>query len=214
MTIICFDCTQGDYEGLFIGNLEKRVSLGDSRAMFNLGVEYEKGRCIKADMKKAIELYQQAAENGSVSAHNTLAQMYRKGGNGLEVNSEKAIHHEIAAAMGGHNISRHNIGAREIQAWHVDRGFKHLVIAASDGHQPSLTAVKKGYMAGCVKKEDYANALRAYQESIDAVKSKQREDGLKMLTMIRDTKGLAEYLRQNAAQRKQQQTSLGYRKGE
>ena len=113
--------------------------------------------------------------------------------------------------MGGHNFARHNqeieechnIGIRDIDAGHTGRGLKHLVIAASDGYQPSLTIVKEGYKLGGIKKEDYAKALRAFQESTDAVKSKQREDGLKMLTFLHESaanpdSGLAQYLRSNA----------------
>ena len=54
------------------------------------------------------------------------------------------------------------------------RAMKHYVISARAGCKDSLDSVKKGYMAGHVTKEEYANTLREYQKSQDEMKSDAR----------------------------------------
>lgn len=176
---ICPFCrANNDERNSFIEDLEKRAALGDARAIYNLGVEYDKGRCIRKDELKANGLFHQAAEHGSPTAHGVLATMYRDGQNGLERSLPRSLHHELTAAMGGHCVCRHNIGTFDIRNGYIDRALKHFIIAASDGYEPSLQAIKKCYIKGIVSKEDFAKTLRAYQARLDAVKSKERGDGL------------------------------------
>ena len=55
------------------------------------------------------------------------------------------------------------------------RAFKHFLLLARAGYKLSLDCVKKGYMAGHVTKEDYANTVREYQKSQDEMKSDARD---------------------------------------
>ena len=52
------------------------------------------------------------------------------------------------------------------------------MIAASAGYTPSLNAVKQGFMARYVTKEEYATTLRENQKSQDEMKSKARDKAL------------------------------------
>ena len=171
--------------GDLVASLEKRVAVGDSVGMYNLGVEYSKGRCIEPDMKKAIELFHRAAEHGSVQAHAFLSSRYSKGGDGFTKNLDKAKYHLVKAAMGGHNISRGNIAAFDFESRQVERGMKHHIIAASDGYKHSLHVLRVGYANGLVQKEDFAGALRAYQETMDSVTSKERDEGMEFLQKMK-----------------------------
>jgi hypothetical protein len=56
-----------------------------------------------------------------------------------------------------------------------ERARKHWVIAANLGHQNSLNGLRQLHAYGHASKEDYANALRAYQAAVEATKSKERE---------------------------------------
>ena len=93
---------------------------------------------------------------------------------GVEKDREKAIYHAQLAAIGGHEISRHNLGVAEGKLGNYHRAYKHCIIAAKSGMDESLKKVGDGYKAGYVTKDEYATTLRAYQQTRDAMKSEQR----------------------------------------
>ena len=53
--------------------------------------------------------------------------------------------------------------------------LKHWMIAARAGNQDSLDNIRRGFMNGMVTKEEYERTLRAYKESVDEMKSDQRD---------------------------------------
>ena len=53
--------------------------------------------------------------------------------------------------------------------------MKHHVIAAMGGCNNSLQSIQKLYSKGHVTKDDYANALRAYQAYLIEIRSEQRD---------------------------------------
>ena len=59
-----------------------------------------------------------------------------------------------------------------------ERAVKHLIIAASLGHDDSIETLKGWYKDGSryVGKEDFAAALRAHHVAVKAMKSLQREE--------------------------------------
>ncbi len=79
------------------------------------------------------------------------------------------------AAIGGHVDARYNLGFEEWINGNFERAKNHFIIAASHEHHDSLKAVKDLYAHGHASKEDYANALRAYQAAVDETKSPERE---------------------------------------
>ena len=86
------------------------------------------------------------------------------------------LHHlEEAAAIAGHPKARHNLACNECRNERIDRAVKHWIIAAKLGYDDSIKALKVGYAAGRVSKEDFAAALRAHQAAVNATKSPQRE---------------------------------------
>ena len=87
---------------------------------------------------------------------------------------KKALYHYELAAMGGHEAARHNLGAMEGQKGNVERAYKHYMIAARSGYDDSLKNVGLGYKHGHVTKDEYANALRAFKDAQDEMKSEQR----------------------------------------
>jgi hypothetical protein len=63
----------------------------------------------------------------------------------------------------------------EGNAGNMDRAYKHLMISANGGCGLSMKAVQEGYKSGFVTKDDYAKTTRAYGNSIDEMKSDDRD---------------------------------------
>ena len=65
---------------------------------------------------------------------------------------------------------------------HVDRAMKHYVIAAGTGFTSSLEHIKLLFMKRYATKDDYAKALRVYQENLVEIKSL---NGMKLLHLMK-----------------------------
>jgi len=155
--------------------LKKRMKQSDTRAYVELGLAYR--NCdlgLPRDLNKTIELWQKAAELGSISAHYNLGSLYCDG-QGVEQDIEKGIQHFKIAAIGGDERGRHNLGSNEFERGNMYRAMKHFMIAAKSGEDNSLRKVGIGYRGGIVTKDGYATTLRAHQCSKDKMKSKQRD---------------------------------------
>ncbi len=152
-------------------NTMKRVKANDPIALRKRGQKC--GR--EGDYEGAFGYYTRAAELGDASAHYNLSIMYQLG-EGVEKDKKKAVYHTEEAAIGGHPDARHNLGCYEGKNGRHERAMKHFIIAAKLGFNDSLDEVKEGFVDGIVSKEDYAAALRGHQATVDATKSKQREE--------------------------------------
>ena len=92
-----------------------------------------------------------------------------------EQDVEKARYHFEIAAMGGHENARHGLGGIEEGLGNAKKGMKHIMYAARCGYDMSMKSIGEAYKVGYVTKDEYASTLRAYQNSIDEMKSEQRE---------------------------------------
>ena len=154
----------------------KRLNMNDAPAFDQLGSAYMEGDGLPRDLKKALELWNKAAELGSCKAHYNLSIASHIHEEDVEVDEDKAMHHCQLAAIGGHEIARHNLGASEASLGNMNRAMKHFMIAARCGHDDSLHNVGVGYKHGLVTKEDYASTLRAHKAIQDEMKSVQRTE--------------------------------------
>ena len=155
--------------------LTKRIKANDTLAMVELGtLLFHNG-----DYGKAFEYWTKAAELGDVLAHFELAMLYRNG-EGVERDFAKEVFHLEEAAIGGHHVARNNLGNYERMSGNMERAVKHYIIAAKLGYDhpmfSTLAAVKEGFLAGIVSKEEYAATLRGHQAAVDATKSQQRDE--------------------------------------
>ena len=57
----------------------------------------------------------------------------------------------------------------------MNRALKHYMFAAGGGYNNSLKQIQKLYTNGHATKDDYAQALRAYQAYLVEIKSTQRD---------------------------------------
>ena len=136
---------------------------------------YAQGRYgFPQDRDKVLELYHRAAELGNVDSYHNIGNAYFDG-RGVERDEKKAMHYWGLAAIGGNTKASHNLGILEKRGEHYDRALKHFMIAVGGGYNDSLKMIQQMYKDGYATKDDYANALHAYQAYLDEIKSDQRD---------------------------------------
>ena len=129
---------------------------------------------LRQDHAKALELYHKSAKLGNNHAHFQLSVCYHNG-DIVEINTRKAIYHRQLAAMAGNVHARYNLGYDDGNAGNMDRACKHMMISANSGCDFSMKAVQEGHKSGFVTKDDYAKTIRAHGNSIDKMKSDDRD---------------------------------------
>ena len=160
----------------FIKRYEKRMDLNDAMAIYCIGNFYVQGHYgLPQNTAKALELWHRAGTLGCVHAYYKIGYAYRNG-EGVEVDEKKATYYFELAAMRGNPYARHSLGDYEGRARNYNRALKHWIIAVKGGNLRSLKAVKVLYKYGHATKDNYAEALRSYQEYIDEIKSDQRDE--------------------------------------
>ena len=125
--------------------------------------------------QKAVELWKEAAELGSIKALYNLGISYYHG-RGVGQNKAEAVEFFKKAAMQGHVESRHNIGFWEEEKGNHDRAVRHWLISAKMGDMTSVESIKYLFMGGLATKEQYTEALRGYQEAVEEMKSCDRDE--------------------------------------
>ena len=162
-------------EEKMIDQVKKRVEVNDAKAMQWLGNAYVNGS-LPQNNAKALELWHRAAELGNARAYLSIGGAYCNG-EGVERDFKKANHYNQEAAMRGEIRARYSLGAfEERNAGNYDRALKHYMIAVRGGDKFSLNMVQEMYKRGRATKEDYTNALRAFQSYLDEIKSPQRDE--------------------------------------
>ena len=155
--------------------IQARVDKKDPEAINLLGEKCYHGQYgLQKDMHRAVKLWEEAADLGSIKALYHLGILYYHG-EGVEEDKEKGVAFYIKAAMQGHHESRHLLGIIEGSAGKHDRAVKHLLISAKMGDGTSVETIKKMFVAGLTTKEQYTVALKGYQDAVEEMKSHDRE---------------------------------------
>jgi len=157
-------------EGHFM-NVMERLKKNDPVAMFAVGKKHYNG----GDYARAAEYWSKAAELGDAAAHFCLGGMDYAEGFGVQKDERKAVYHWEQAAIGGHPNARAFLAIHEKDNGRLERTVKHYIIAANLGHDKSLKCLKVFFVHGIVSKDQYAAALRAHQDAVDATKSAERD---------------------------------------
>ena len=169
--------------------VQKRVDAGDADAMAYLGDKYHSGRLgLEKDVQRAIELWTEAAELGSIKACYELGHLYLHGRD-VEQDEAKGVAYWKRAAMKGDVLSRDGLGAFEGKRGNHQQGLKHILISAKMGYKESLDTIQEMFASGCATKEQYAEALKGYQEAVEETKSHQREEANAQLRAGRELRG-------------------------
>ena len=160
--------------------VQNRVDKGDAEAIYQLGTKYYHGKFgLEKDVPRAIELYTEAAELGSLDAHYHLGAVHYSG-DGVEEDKPRGVRHWQQAAMKGHTGSRHNLGGVEFENENYQLAVQHWMISAKMGFEGSLNLIKKVFMKGQATKAQYAGALLGYRDAVEEMKSPQREEAKRL----------------------------------
>ncbi|EJK59104.1 hypothetical protein THAOC_20708 [Thalassiosira oceanica] len=134
------------------------------------------------NVPRAIELFTEAAELGSVDAHNGLGLIYFYG-HGVEEDKPRAIRHLQQAAMKGHVPSRHMLGVADAMNGNYELALQHWMISAKMGYEKSLHGIKYMFKEGHTTKAQYAKALLGYRDAVEETKSPQREEAKRLKSL-------------------------------
>ncbi|EJK69411.1 hypothetical protein THAOC_09337 [Thalassiosira oceanica] len=156
--------------------IHARVRKNDPAAIYFLGQRYYNGtHGLQKDMRKAVELWTKAAELGSIGAHFELGNAYDNG-KGVQQDNATAVKFFVKAAIQGHAESRYNLGSDEGQKGNYDRAVRHYLISAKMGDWDSIEMIKTMFARGLATKEQYAEALKGYQDAVEEMKSHDRDE--------------------------------------
>ena len=161
--------------------VQKRVEKGDATAISFLGDKYYYGELgLAKDVPRAIELWTEAAELGSVDAHYELGLRYYPG-DGIEEDKPRGIHYWQQAAIKGDVTCRHNLGFVEYnENKNHTLAVQHWMISAKMGDQDSLNGIKDMFKIGQATKAQYTEALFGYRDALEEMKSPQREEAKRL----------------------------------
>ncbi|EJK48042.1 hypothetical protein THAOC_33194 [Thalassiosira oceanica] len=160
--------------------VQKRVNKGDADATKSLGDKYYHGRLgLAKDDLRAIELWTEATELGSIDAHYQLGYAYYNG-DGAKEDKPRGIRHWQEAAMKGEVESRHKLGDVEYYYGNYEVAVQHYMISAKMGYETSLNDIKEMFKDGQATKAQYAEALLGYRDAVEETKSPQREEAKRL----------------------------------
>ncbi|EJK68217.1 hypothetical protein THAOC_10625, partial [Thalassiosira oceanica] len=160
--------------------VQKRVSKGDAEAINHLGEQYYYGELgLTKDVPRAVELWTEAAELGSLDAHYQLSVVYYYG-RGVEEDKPRGIRHWQQAAAKGEVESRHSLGVVEYDNGNYELAVQHYMISAKMGYEKSLNSIKDMFMKAHATKEQYAEALIGYRDATEEMKSPHREEAKRL----------------------------------
>ena len=149
-------------------------------ANYFLGKKYYFGGLgLQKNMRMAIEMHTKAAELGSVEALYSLGRAYYYG-EGVQHDKAKGTQFLSKAAMQGFFLARYALGAKNFEKGSYDGAVKHCLISAKMGHMASVEMVKKMFMSGLATKEQYAQALKGYQDAVEEMKSPVRDEAKRL----------------------------------
>ena len=95
---------------------------------------------------------------------------------GVSRDTAKAVQHWEKAATQGNLESRNSLGIYEVGNGNHERAVRHFLIAAKMGEKNALNNIKEIFVAGRATKEQYAEALKGYQDSVNEMKSPERDE--------------------------------------
>ena len=100
---------------------EAEIAAGNHHAMNNLGAHYYAGnRGFEQNFRKAVDLYDLAAEHGNRQAQENLGYCYYYGRD-MDVDYEKAFHYFALGAFDGHLVSLYKIGDMYFNGYYVKK---------------------------------------------------------------------------------------------
>lgn len=158
-----------------IDDYKAQARRGDGRAAWNLAAFYENGENgLVKDEARALQLYHTSANLGFVDAMGELGYLYsfEYGGKGLKDFGRMFLE---AAASKGNVYAHRDLADIEFNNGNSGDAMKHLKIAASAGHAPSMKRLWTMFQKKELSKVDLEETLRAHKAACDQMSSIERE---------------------------------------
>lgn len=144
---------------------------GYSKAQFNTGVCYEKGRGVNKDMEKALHYYKQAAAGGHKQAQYRYAKLLltSRGHQSLE-ELDTAVSFLEQAAAAGHTKAQVCLASvcSQDPARYGCKSVKYLKMAAESGDNTALLFLGQCYESGFGVQQNLRTALEFYKRAAQA----------------------------------------------
>ena len=154
--------------------IQARIKANDPEAMVWSACKLNRSSRSQ-DVQKSNELMKKAAELGLDSAHFHMGCAYSNGDNGIARDPGKARFHLEKAAIAGHGGAHYNLGVGLLEKREDDQAMKHFIVAAKSGYKISLNEVKQRFVDGWVSKPEFEETLRLHKESLEEMRSDQRD---------------------------------------
>ncbi len=122
---------------LFTPLLMATESVNDPKVMRQLGTNYELGRMLKRDFRKAYRLYCLAAIGGDVEANYHLGWLYFNG-RGIPRDTQKAAYWFKQGALGGDNTAKNMLGLLA----HTKQKIDHACLKLSRSRHADRTQIE------------------------------------------------------------------------
>ena len=126
--------------------LEARAKSGDPVAAYDLGVAYQRGDSVKADLKRAVVWWKKSAEAWYALAEYNLGVAYQRG-LGVKEDEKLAVRYYTSAAEKHFGPAEYNLGFCYYNGTGVERDPKRALywwnVALSHGFQKAAEAIGK-----------------------------------------------------------------------
>ena len=160
------------------GNVEAQLRLGR--------LVHQGGDGLKQDLVMAAQLYQAAAELGSIEAQNWLGYCFQHG-IGVEANDERAVEWYRRSADGGFAPAQSNLGLMYLTGRGTERSllraFEVFSESAAQGDGWGLNNLGGMYEMGWAVSKDSRRALEYYGKAVETG-NQSAEDNLARLSAI------------------------------
>uniref|UniRef100_A0A8C4SBW5 Death ligand signal enhancer n=1 Tax=Erpetoichthys calabaricus TaxID=27687 RepID=A0A8C4SBW5_ERPCA len=160
----------GDYQAAF-SCFRMAASQGYSKAQFNVGVCYEKGKGVQKNIEKAALYFKWAAASGHIQAQYRYAKYILNSKHLMQAEDvQEAISLLKQAAESGLKEAQAYLGVLYAQEPHVDKrkAVGYLMLAAQKGDSQSLLNLGQCYKNGFGVKKCNATAIELYQQAAEA----------------------------------------------
>ncbi|XP_072173169.1 protein sel-1 homolog 1-like [Diadema setosum] len=140
---------------------------GDVNAQVGLGqLNYQGGRGVLQNHRRAFEYFTQAAETGDATAQAYLGKMYSEGGPLVKQDNDTAMKYFKKAADQNNPIGQNGLGLLYLHGQGVDRdytrAFQYFQQAADQGYVDGQLHLGTMYYSGLGVKRDYKMAVKYF----------------------------------------------------
>jgi len=150
--------------------LYQRAVGGDTQAMSDLGLDYEKGLGVPSDYNKAAGWYRKAADGGNTSGMNRLGGLYQNG-LGVQKDNQQAVSWFRKAADAGNSDGMIRLGFLYSNGLGVEKDYVQAAgwyrKAAAAGSPYAMSNLGFMYQNGYGVERDYAQAVAWYRKAAE-----------------------------------------------